>query len=1132
MVDNVIKKIEEGPIVLFLGQNYLSRESGIDTFLARTLEKYNAESATSDLGYDSLLKLGLNKNADSALSWMSNLCRNISAPAWLEIIAKLPLSAVYTSSFDTIFERVFTNEWRTVQPITDENFRVTSPRSQTNLHITYLLGSILETESNKRPPLSNIEKAKRKFTYTALLNRLPEIVTPRGILIIDGYDLKDQISIGDLFPILSQFSEQQVLLCGASPALQATEYISDLAESGKLLVFEDSFAKKLVDWQSTGQILIKGPENSDPYGKWLTIYDRKIKIPQELFMRLSKTASILDDKIFYPKPSNNLDEKYEEFKKFLSSTNSSPFWAGYPQNFAFKRDYYFELKNEIVSRLKNSDKKEIPIILYGQASSGKTTSLGLLAYELRDEVRCPVLFIEKRYQRTDETDIDYFCKWAEDNDAKNTIVIWDGMLDPDIYHNILRKLNTRGRNVILVGSCYAYSRTKKGLENYFSAPIDLSPEEKIRFTSFINTIDPFISTILSKIADGNLLAMLYRYLPSSRRTIKQGLKSEYDFFVGYLTESQKGTIAEDKGHLYEGLKLAGVIDDQALVELKTETQIDNDTITLADQLIFSIMVPGKYGLNVPFELLLRTIGYETFSSSLFRALNDVKIIEWIPGYDGEYLLGPRTAIEAQILTTYLGSKDAEAEYILLLLANISAADFATFGGEADSQVQFAVDLLNKVGPNSTQDFTNYLYKFAEALRSLREGGYAYHPRLILKEANFLREVLRYPNIDIPESPYEVLDRAEEIVREALAQLEEYQERTITTFLKVELAAILGTKIKNYIKDGHNAKAKETYELLREPFNSKFASNPENYSALDVLAWTTEDLIRNDIFSIEEKLDAETELLNYFELAETEGVSDQYLEDFNRRRLQLFETVGKEDLADKTFSLLKEMGYASGYYFRAKKILGLQSNLHKNILEEKVVKSSQATWQYLSDNYSDIKNDGKCVYLLLTCWWVSKTGRSFFSDERQLLAFSAADWQYCLDQIYILLSLDSIYQSATIYYLKGIAEFHLGHYKDSINTFRILDSETNYTVYGRRRINKFYLASNTDGTPKVFSGQVRRAVSSAKYNRKGEISVNEMREFVPFLLNDFNKNIFQEGERISKFYIGFNFRGPIALPYKN
>lgn len=1132
----IIKRIKEGPAILLLGQKYLSLTNNKDNLLNKTVSKFGSSSEVNniDVDYNILHKINIGKDYEAVSSWIENLSKDMAVPLWLDRIATIPWSHVYTSAIDSIIARAFSSEWRSVQPVYDEKFKISDLRNKFNLHISYLFGCLSQVEQSKRAPFTFAEKISRRYISNEFLRRLPEIITPKGILVIDGYnENRDWLSIEDIYGVITQLGNDQVILFSASEEFKENDLIKEAITANKLLLFEESFAQFFSELEARGALQISIPEPDEYFGKWLTVGDQKIKIPQVLISRVSRTATIIDDSIFYKSTVENEDHLYFEFKSFLASTNILPRWDGFAKGFAFKRDFYQVLKDGVVERIQSNKNKETPLVLFGQSSSGKSISLGLLAYEIKEQFKIPVLFIEKRYQKTEEADIDAFCKWAEDNNAKHTLLIWDGMVEFDFYFKLLRRLNTRGRNIILVGSTYSTNKIPTNDQVFIEAPIELSPEEKKRFLDYIKNVDVILSNILSGVNDRNILAMLYRYLPLTREHIKKGLKAEFDFFSKLIreTSNEADLSVLSKGELYNAMFSAGIVENREIEILNRTNVVDTDTISISDQLIFSIMVPGQFALNVPFEILLRSIGYDTLSSKLFNSLNEVHLINWFEDSQGNIMLGPRTAIEAKILVNYLGSRKAQIEYIKLLLREIKANDITFLSYESNPEIQFAVELLNNIGPNSSKEsYFNYLYEITEVLREVRENKQAYHPRLILKEASFLREIVKNKQIQIQESKYLLLERAESIVREALSDLEGLQDRIITLYLRVELSSILGTKAIEFSNDSNELEALECYFSVKELNNYAFASNPDNYSALDVLAWTTDQLIRKGVLTGIERIDAEAEMINLFEMAETEGISDQNKEDFYGRKLKFYDLIGNEQIATETFDHLNENGFTTGYYIRAKKILS-DIEIGKITDQGLIVKKNKAVFEYLDANFESIKEDGKCLFLLLKSWWTMTTGVPLFSSEKQAIPFSKNDWEFCLKIVELLLYNDPIYQSATTLYLKAISEFHLGQLLASQETFRILDSETDFSAYGRKRIIKSYLASSDDGTPKVFSGEVKYSVSLKRREKSGEIFVSELKTNIPFILNDFNKLSFQSGEVISNFYIGFNFRGPIAVPVK-
>jgi hypothetical protein len=314
-----------------------------------------------------------------------------------------------------------------------------------NLHITKLYGCLSRQLQDQRAPMTIQEKGRRQFIASSLLQRLPETVTSKGLLVIEGYNESDWLNFDQsLYPAISQLGEHQIVFTSVPEELQQNPYFLDLVESNKLIAYKQSLAEILLELEDGGLYEFSIPESEERFAKYLTIDGKKIKIPKELYQNISRSAIVIDDHKFdYEGPTND-DEKYRQFKEFLATSNISNLWSGYPKGFAFPRDYYASLKTLVQNKIKNNKITSTPVILHGQSGGGKTVSLGLLTYELKKEGIFPVLFIEKNYQKVDEMHIDRFCLWTEEQGARGTIIIWDGMADPDLYYNLQEKLQARG----------------------------------------------------------------------------------------------------------------------------------------------------------------------------------------------------------------------------------------------------------------------------------------------------------------------------------------------------------------------------------------------------------------------------------------------------------------------------------------------------------------------------------------------------------------------------------------------------------------------------------------------------------------------------------------------------------------
>lgn len=1131
---DTLEKLIKGPIILLLGQNYLSMGVSDNNFLKQILKKYSSTPSDYESNYDSLLKLGLEKNIDEVSSWIGKLAQFIHASPQITRIVSIPWSSVFTSAIDPIVDTLFDTDWRTVQIVCDDNYRITDPRNKMNLHITKLYGCLSRNIKSHQAPLTNLEKGKRQFVSTTLLKRIPEIVTTKGLLVIEGYQLNDWLSFeNSLYPTLSQLSSGQILFCSVSKDLKANEFFKDLVDNGKIIPFENSFAEVIDDLESSGAYKITTPDYEERFAKYINIDGKKVKVPKELYRNVSKSAIILDDELFEGRKYETEDEKYVQFKDFLSKTTIRSLWPGYPKGFAFKRDYYEKLKSLVKEKLKFNSEKNSPIILHGQSGGGKTVSLGNLAYELFQEYQLPVLFIEKQYHKIEEQQIDNFCLWAQEKGARGTIIIWDGMIEIDFYYNLLNRLEARGRNIVIVGSTYTL---KKSRFNTIPSLANLNDAEKMRFKLFIKGIDNLLANLIDD-DEVNILAMFYRHLPDSRSKIQKGLRSEFEHFreliKGYnLSESSQ---IENKPTMFHLLEKAGLLNDEKIfdenIDFETEDEIDGERVSLADKLIYSVMVPGQFGIEVPFELLIRNLGFTMVASTPFRLLNMINIITWIEDNVGNISLGPRTPIEAQILVRYLGNKRTQVEFIKSLLSSVTCKDemLEGIGFESNRDIQFAVDLLYNISPNGPDNaviYNEFYYDITEILRQLREGNLAYHPRLILKEASFLREIIRGNWKKGDESSQDLLNRAEDIVREALDKLTDAEDMVIRSYLTVELASIIGSKTLEFIGEQDSSSAIECYNAVLSISSPSFASNPDNYSALDVLSWTTIGILRSKLLNDEQRKEAQVALLNIFELSEAEGVSIQNYDDFNKRKLTLFEIMGLDKLSDALFERLANEGSTTGFFIRTINILNESKD--DTITTNKMIEKYASAYNYLQQFESKFSNDGRCLFLLFRCWWVMSAKTQPLSGEKKTVPLSLEQWEYCLSLTEKILSCNGFENIAVVLYIKGLSEFHLGLMNEMSYTFRKLESLTDFSSYGNRRIKKSYLSSTKSGIARTYSGDVVANYSTVGGKRFGELYINELKINVRFSLYEFKEENYKKGQTLNNFRIGFNFRGPLAV----
>src|SRR5207245_5082042 len=117
----------------------------------------------------------------------------------------------------------------------------------------------------------------------------------------------------------------------------------------------------------------------------------------------------------------------------------------------------------------------------------------------------------------------------------STLVVWDGMIEPDQYSSLVQYLNGRGRKAVVVGSSYRVDeqKRKRKPKNYVEALARLNPGEIERLTKFLKDISPILGQVsqalLKEQGDTSFLVALYRLLPDTHASLRTGLSEEVIF---------------------------------------------------------------------------------------------------------------------------------------------------------------------------------------------------------------------------------------------------------------------------------------------------------------------------------------------------------------------------------------------------------------------------------------------------------------------------------------------------------------------------------------------------------------------------------------------------------------------------
>ena len=920
--DGFTKAINKSPIFLLLGQKYLSLESGIDPFLSGILDKYGSQNQ-SRLHYGSILESEANKSVEDSLSWMQEFCGHISAPDWLKTVSSFAWSGVYTSAIDIVWPKAFRTNWRELYHIFDERNNPPDSRNKLKLHCTYLFGNVGRSEERERPPLTKMELLSRAHVATALARRLPEAVTPFGLLIIEGYAGNvDWFSPGLLLPIVNQLNPGQTHVFSVSDEIFEDPLFRELVQNGKITLHRDSLASFLLMAEDAGIIKLGvRPESNEQEGR-IRIADRVVSIPADVWNRTSVSATIIDDSILVPPPHLSEEKRYLEFRNFLAESSISPVWDGFEQGFAFRRNYQSLLNDSVEETLKEHGLQKEPIILHGQTGTGKTVALATLAYDIRKQGKYPVLFIERKPQLPSSSDIDSFCKWAEDSGASASLVVWDGMFDNstlDQYYDLLKYLAGRGRKVVLVGSCYHLDANKYSGKNFVTAPAQLSNDEIFNFHIFLEKVDPSISKFIKEhtaYTDDSFLVSLYRLLPATRSQIRSGINKEVIANQREIERTLQTKRQIEVNSLVHALVESGVITEADLIEEKVSDQ--QDKTREMNELIGLIIVPGRFGLKIPLGLILRATGKNGFVS-LVSLLDRIDFVRVSTDDIGNIWVAPRHPLEAKLLSQVrLGGARGEIPYVeRLLVETKESTDSAN-----NLEVQFAVNLLHNVGPNGPDSyyFSQYYLELSNTLKKLREERGVQNPRLMLQEATFVREFVvdKSKKGQPPENALQEFDGAQKTLRDALRPLESDRRNSkMRSVILVELASNLGSKGVYMIEQLQlNKEAIPLFQEARRILLQARELDPNSYYPIDVIAWTTSFVLKTNTLTPQAAADAKADLIHIFEMTEAEDFGIKQQERYLMRLMKVGELIKREDLSEQAFEALVSKGSSAGYYLKA------------------------------------------------------------------------------------------------------------------------------------------------------------------------------------------------------------------------
>jgi hypothetical protein len=441
------QRLSIGPIVLLLGQDYLRADRTSHPLLDILSQRYPDIPAGANSLNDYLPKLA-SEEKGAILAWLHRRSQKIPISESLAILGDFAWNHVYTSAIDEVWVRAFRKPWRSLYSIFTEKSWPQDIRDRHRLCSTFLFGCVDKEDVDSRIPRDEIDELDgRRQIAVSLLRRLPDILTPRGVLLIDGWNpATDWLSSKDAYPVLSGLGQQQVFVFGATAHLKTDTRLARLQASGILTFVEQSLAEALSAAACAGDLTLGDPGAVLPNGRQITVNGQPAFIPKDTFLELEPFATILDDNLMLPPRSLPKEREYFEFLRFLEEPVKLRNWDAYARGFPFQRDFSFNLSGLVEKCLVSPKANQGPILLHGETGTGKTVALAALAHLVASKAEFPVVFIERSSKNVGSEEhrkLDRFLNWLEDAGADAALIVWDGMRDLDDYSQMWSRLTAQ-----------------------------------------------------------------------------------------------------------------------------------------------------------------------------------------------------------------------------------------------------------------------------------------------------------------------------------------------------------------------------------------------------------------------------------------------------------------------------------------------------------------------------------------------------------------------------------------------------------------------------------------------------------------------------------------------------------------
>ncbi|WP_321919549.1 ATP-binding protein [Paraburkholderia tropica] len=1124
----------EKPVVLFLGQDYARTDSEVDPVLQALLSRAECKKDATD-GW--LAAFSGRPLVEDDYTWLTErFVRHIPAES-VQQIFDFAWSAVFTTSIDPNVSRRLESRNRSPESVLAKDHYARVPRSRFRPAVHYLFGRSNETSPDYRSPRTELERRRRLSVQgNTLLNRLPETVTPIGLLVIAGYQPeKDWLALDDLLAPLSASQGFKVLWIGASQS-QESVFLPELVQSGQLTLEERTFSQLVTEILIERESAALGDVGVGDEGTVSLPEGRFLQVSPSLRLRVEASAAMVDDSWTDDQVAVFGKSESEDFRRFHGEFGGPrALVEGIGRHFAITRDFELHLRNSVEDFIKNPGYLDSFVIVHGQSGTGKSISLARLARTLRVDGRVPVLYASDRIPSV--TDIDEFASEVERQTALSTVIVCDANQPYEVYRQLANGLKSRGRRVVVVGTSYRIESPPSIGHQFIEAPAAVSKSELTALTKLINRHVPNDASIVSALSGDHVLGLLYRHLSVSRARIIGGISDEARFAERTIRIRAQNV---PRGNV-EGFALAAKLIEAGLGATSAlfEDEADQSASGLdaPGRLIDYVMVAGRLDCPVPINLLMRALRSAQGDLDLAQIaylFGELDLLRWksADGEGNDLLVSPRLQLEAELICRRrLGDREKELDCIIELIEAVRPNSV-----DNDSELSFLLDLLHRLhrdGPRATAYEQGYL-RIARALTTLREAFQVRDASLMLQESAFRRAAL-HVDLIADEPSHEILaaidrdailNEAREVVERALREIDDRKlragKKTRQNFI-VERASIYGFLAVEQARRGEGeANVWSSYLAAKAAILSAM-SVANNYFPLDIGVWAPLDILKAAKMPAARAAELKADILAVFDQAATDLTPRLSVTKLHERRMQVGRFFRDDVLTEDAYVKLKDERPSLAYYLRARAMCeGVFDNDEPYIDAKHREKAIEAA-AFLEQYREELLGDARALHLLLQLKWASKTGTVILRHPRSPLP---ADYTFLSESLLLVRDLNNAAGDGarnSLRFLEATLEWLVADPAYARELFTALSHDTEFEDPSRI-VRRLLLEKPLNGDEK-FRGRIEKLRTESRWI----VSVEGFGGTIDLLSRDFGSESLRPGREIRDFNIAFNFLGPIADP---